>query len=269
MLKNTNNQKRRHMLKKKKKLENLVKLNIIASGFHAVQGLLILLISSSFALPVTTRFLVFDEATQSLQQSSTALFDLKLAYLVAGFFFLSALFHFLIAFVFRKKYVSDLMQGFNKFRWWEYSASASIMMVAIAMLAGVYELSLLLSIFFFTAIMNLLGLVMEVHNQTTKKTNWLSFNLGCLAGIVPWLIVGIYFIGTAAESGADAIPAFVYWIYVSIFIFFNAFAVNMVLQYKKIGKWKDYLYGEKSYIILSFVAKTLLAWQVFGGTLQP
>lgn len=257
------------MLSKKKKLEKLVKLNIIASGFHAVQGIIILLISSDFALPVTSRFLVFDEASQSLQQSSSVLFDLRIAYLVAGFFFLSALFHFFIAFVFRKQYINGLKQGINKFRWWEYSASASIMMVAIAMLAGVYELSLLLSIFFFTAIMNLLGLVMEVHNQTTKKTNWLSYNLGCLAGIIPWIIVAIYFIGTASESGANAIPTFVYWIYVSIFVFFNAFAINMVLQYKKIGKWKDYLYGETAYIMLSFVAKSLLAWQVFGGTLQP
>ena len=39
----------------------------------------------------------------------------------------------------------------------------------------------------------------------------------------------------------------------------------MVLQYKKIGPWKDYLYGERAYIILSLVAKSLLAWQVFAG----
>ncbi|PIZ46567.1 hypothetical protein COY32_03065, partial [candidate division WWE3 bacterium CG_4_10_14_0_2_um_filter_41_14] len=65
------------------------------------------------------------------------------------------------------------------------------------------------------------------------------------------------------------IPTFVYWIYVSIFLFFNSFAVNMILQYKKIGKWSDYLYGEKAYIVLSLVAKSLLAWQVFAGTLRP
>ena len=71
-----------------------------------------------------------------------------------------------------------------------------------------------------------------------------------------------------AENGAEA-PAFVYWIFVSIFVFFNLFAINMVLQYKKIGPWKDYMYGEFMYIVLSLVAKTLLAWQVFAGTLQP
>jgi len=41
----------------------------------------------------------------------------------------------------------------------------------------------------------------------------------------------------------------------------------MALQYKKVGPWKDYLYGERMYMILSLVAKSALAWQVFGGVL--
>ena len=257
------------MSKKKKTVAKLIKFNAVMSAVHALQGVLILFISSDFSLPVATRFLVFSESSQSLEQTGTTLFELQLAPLVAGFFFISAIFHLLIATIGKEKYESDIKQDINRFRWWEYSISASVMMIAIAMLAGVYELSLLLAIFFFTAIMNLLGLVMEVHNQTTRKTSWLAFNIGCLAGIVPWLIVAVYFIGTASESGADAIPTFVYWIYGSIFVFFNAFAVNMFLQYKKIGRWKDYLYGEKAYIVLSLVAKSLLAWQVYAGTLQP
>jgi hypothetical protein len=141
-------------------------------------------------------------------------------------------------------------------------------MVAIAMLVGIYDLALLIAIFALVAIMNLLGLVMEAHNQTTERTNWLSYLIGCLAGIVPWVVVGLSLWGSAAYGNGD-IPAFVYWIYVSIFIFFNAFAINMFLQYKGVGKWKDYMYGERMYIVLSLVAKSALAWQVFFGTLRP
>lgn len=253
----------------KKKLHKLVRFNLIMSAVHAVQGIAILLISSNFSLPVTSRYLVFNESTQSLEQAGMTLFSMPIALLVAVFFFISAAFHYYIATAGKKTYMRDLKQGINKFRWYEYALSASTMMVAISMLAGVYELSLLISVFAFTAIMNLLGLVMEVHNQTTKKTSWLSYVIGSISGIIPWIIVAIYFWGTATESGASAIPTFVYWIYISIFLFFNAFAINMLLQYKKVGKWKDYLYGERSYIVLSLVAKTLLAWQVFGGTLQP
>jgi hypothetical protein len=70
----------------------------------------------------------------------------------------------------------------------------------------------------------------------------------------------------AAKGG---VPNFVIGIYVSIAVFFNLFAVNMYLQYRKVGKWKDYLYGERVYVLLSLIAKSALAWQVFFGTLRP
>ena len=61
--------------------------------------------------------------------------------------------------------------------------------------------------------------------------------------------------------------AFVYGIVISLFVLFNTFAVVQYLQYKKVGKWSDYLRGEKTYITLSLVAKSALAWQIFSGTL--
>jgi hypothetical protein len=80
-------------------------------------------------------------------------------------------------------------------------------------------------------------------------------------------VIAIYLFG--AGSGEAKPPAFVYYIYLSIAIFFNCFVINMYLQYRKIWKWKDYLYGERMYVILSLVAKSMLAWQVFAGTLRP
>ena len=43
----------------------------------------------------------------------------------------------------------------------------------------------------------------------------------------------------------------------------------MVLQYKTIGPWRNYLFGESTYIFLSLAAKSALVWQVFAGTLVP
>jgi hypothetical protein len=247
--------------------KKLYKLNIIAGLLHLFQAIVVLVVSKSFSVPVSANFLAFDDATESLVPATTFIFDLSLPALIAAFFFLSAFFHFFIATVYRKKYESDLKLGINRARWIEYSLSASVMMVAISTLVGIYDFSSLLMIFVLTSVMNLMGLVMEVHNQTTKKTDWLSYNIGCLAGIIPWLVVAMY-MWTGANNGSSA-PTFVYWIFVSIFVFFSCFAGNMILQYKKIGPWKDYMYGERAYIILSLVAKTLLAWQVFAGTLRP
>jgi len=39
------------------------------------------------------------------------------------------------------------------------------------------------------------------------------------------------------------------------------------LQYKKVGKWSNYLVGERAYVTLSLIAKSLLAWQIFASTL--
>ncbi|MDQ5971869.1 MAG: hypothetical protein QG553_28 [Patescibacteria group bacterium] len=259
--------------KSKISLASLNSWNLVMAGLHFVQGAAVVLLSQSSTLPVTTNYLTLDTlASQSgnpvLVSASRHLFDVNLAYLVAAFFFMSAIAHLVIATVYRKTYEADLKKGINKARWFEYGISASTMMVAIAMLSGVYDLSSLLMIFALDFIMNMMGLVMEIHNQTTKKTSWLSYNIGCLAGIVPWAVFGIYVAGASAY-GSGQIPSFVYWIYLSMFLFFMSFAVNMYLQYKKVGKWADYLYGERVYMILSLVAKSALAWQVFFGTLRP
>lgn len=252
------------------KLKGLNRFNLIMGCLHFVQAIAVLLLSDpdKGVVPITLSFLKYDQTVSKLLPSSEQLFSVNMAWLVAIFFFLSSMAHLFIATVYRKKYESDLIKGINRVRWFEYALSASVMMVAISLLSGIYDISSLVMIFFLDAIMNLTGLAMEVHNQGEKKIKWLDFIIGCLAGIIPWIVFGIYVYG-AREFGGGNIPTFVYWIYVSIFIFFNSFAINMFLQYKKIGSWKDYLYGEKAYIVLSLVAKTLLAWQVFGGTLRP
>jgi hypothetical protein len=81
---------------------------------------------------------------------------------------------------------------------------------------------------------------------------------------MPWLAITIYLVGPGADQHP---PGFVYGIFFSLFVFFNCFAVNQWLQYKAVGKWNDYLIGERVYITLSLVAKSLLAWQIFASTL--
>lgn len=246
---------------------SLRRMNATAAALHAIQGVLVLVLSKPFGLPVTGSFLRFNASSQRLEPASTTLFHIQLPYLIAAFFFLSSIAHLTVTTVYNRTYNKNLQRGINKARWIEYALSASTMMVAIGMLVGIYDLGSLGMLFALIAVMNLMGLVMETHNQSAKRTSWISYWIGCLAGIVPWAVVALY-MWLGAHKGSPA-PTFVYWIFVSIFAFFSCFAVNMLLQYKKIGPWKDYLYGERMYIILSLVAKSLLAWQVFAGTLRP
>ena len=156
----------------------------------------------------------------------------------------------------------------NPIRFYEYALSSSLMIVLIGMLVGIWDLGAMIALFGVNAAMNLFGIMMELHNQYTEKTNWSAFIYGCFAGIIPWIVIMMYFLGAINSSGAEP-PGFVYAIIPTLFVFFNIFAINMVLQYRKVGRWRDYLFGERVYIILSLTAKTTLAWLIFAGTLAP
>lgn len=256
------------------KLSKLKRFNLIMGTIHLAQGLVMLFLATTviqkiaeFQPTITQFYLRFNPETKSLETASKALFELPFGILVASFLLISALAHSLI--VLRSEtYFKDLQKGINRFRWFEYALSSSIMIVLIATLFGIYDIASLVLIFVLNASMNLFGLVMEQLNIGTekKKINWGPFIWGAIAGIGPWVAIFIYMFGT---GNFGQVPWFVWAIVGTYFVAFNTFPINMILQYNGVGKWKDYLYGERVYIVLSLVAKSLLAWLVLFGAMQP
>lgn len=249
--------------------KNLRKYNFLMGTLHLAQSTLILLISNNnFSLPIVTNYLKFNPQTQTLDTYTEKFADLRIAPLIAMFLFLSAVAHFSLTVPgIYEWYIKNLKKRINYARWIEYMFSSSIMIAIIAMLVGVYDLSSLILIVSINSVMILCGMIMEVHNQTTSKTNWLSFWIGSFAGMVPWIVIALYLFGSGDENSGP--PNFVYGIFFTIFLFFNSFAINMYLQYKRVGKWDNYVFGEAIYILLSLLAKSALAWQVYAGTLRP
>jgi hypothetical protein len=84
------------------------------------------------------------------------------------FSFLSALFHLIVVLSF-DSYTHGLRRGINKFRWWEYSISSSVMIALISMLFGVYDIVTLVAIMSVNACMNLFGLLFEVSNSYLRE----------------------------------------------------------------------------------------------------
>lgn len=251
-----------------KTYRGLRRFNLIMGFLHLLQGVFMILVSNDTTYPIFTNYLNFDRETFTLAPTAELFYEVPFGIAVAIFLLLSAAAHFSLATFGYRWYVKNLAKGMNPARFYEYALSSSLMIVLIGMLVGLWDLGALILIFGLNAMMNLFGLLMELHNQTTQKTDWTSFIFGSIAGIIPWIVIVMYFLG--AINSADAKPPeFVYAIIPTIFVFFNIFAVNMVLQYKKVGKWKDYLFGERMYIVLSLVAKTVLAWQIWFGTLAP
>lgn len=234
--------------------------NWVMGGLHFLQAVLVVVLATDFTLPVFASYLEGPPGTPAA--APTELFDVSIAWGVAAFLFLSALFHFIVASVGSSRYRDQLSRGQNQFRWIEYSLSSSIMIILIAMLTGISDVAALVALFGVNAGMIFFGSVQERY-EAPGGSLW-PFWLGCVLGVVPWIAIGIYLV----SPGSDAQPpGFVYGIFVSLFVFFNVFAITQWLQYRQVGRWRNYLTGERTYILLSLLAKSALAWQVFGGTL--
>ena len=248
------------------RIAGLRRWNLTAAAAHVIQMVLVLVLANDFSLPVTASYVEGPPGTPA--SSPVVLFDTRVAWGVALFFGLSALFHLLVALPpFNRRYMAGLAQQHNYFRWVEYSISSSVMIVLIAQITGISEVTALIAIFGVNASMILFGWLQEKY-ETPGSGGWLPFIFGCIAGSVPWLALLVYVIAPGATTDAEP-PAFVYGIIISLFLFFNVFALVQWAQYKRVGRWSDYLVGERTYIILSLAAKSALAWQVFAGTLVP
>ena len=257
--------------------EKLRRFNLIMGGLHLIQGIAMLFLATNviqkigeFSPEISQFYLAFNPETRSLETASRVLFELPFGVMVASFLFISAIAHALVSIPkkLNEIYNADLTKGINKFRWFEYSLSSSIMIVLIATLFGIYDIASLILIFIVNATMNLFGLVMEQLNVGRSKDNieWGPFIWGSIAGVAPWIAILLYMFGT---GNFGEVPWFVWAIVGTYFVAFNTFPINMILQYKKVGKWADYLYGERVYIVLSLVAKSILAWLVLFGAMQP
>lgn len=238
--------------------------NLTAGTLHLLSLLVVVLFSNNFSLPVTATYMTGPPGSSFADP--VLLFSNNVSYTIAIFFGLSAFFHFLVVSKrFFPRYTTGLRQGQNIFRWVEYSLSSSVMILLIAQLNGISDYAALLAIAGVNVSMILFGWLQEKFT-TPGDGQWLPFIFGCIAGAIPWVIFTIQLLTPGSASDISA-PGFVYAIVFSLFIFFNCFALVQYLQYRAKGKWANYLRGEKSYIALSFVAKSLLAWQIFAATL--
>jgi len=242
---------------------SLRRYNLVAAAFHAVQAAAVLALANDFTIPITGTYLIGPPGSPG---ETVPVLDVPVGIAVAGFLALSAVFHGVVASPgFFDRYVAGLEKKINVFRWVEYSLSSSLMIVLIALITGISDVAALLAIFGVNASMILFGWLQEKYHQPGDR-GWLPFVFGCLAGVVPWLAILVYVVAPGSTSGAEP-PTFVYAIIVSLFAFFNVFALVQWLQYRRLGRFRDYLVGERAYVTLSLIAKSALAWQVFGGTL--
>jgi len=176
---------------------SLYKWNMWMGIMHFVQAAAILTLSQTvtqmknFKLPLLTHYLNWDSGfpEDDTQERGT----IKFAAACSIFSFLSALFHGIVIMNF-DTYTHNLRKGINKYRWWEYSLSSSVMIGLIAMLFGIYDVVTLTGLVTVNALMNLFGLLFEVMNSNLREAgitevDWSAFIYGSFAGVVPWAMI--------------------------------------------------------------------------------
>ena len=242
------------------RLQNLRTWNIGLTVLHGAQAVLILALSSGFAITVTSTFPEGPPGTRA--PTPEGLFDVRIGIAVAVFLGLAALDHLLTATVGRRRYEADLTHGINRFRWVEYSLSATLMILLIAAYSGITDITAVLAIIGANVGMILFGWFQERMNPPGRaRTTMMPFWFGAIVGLAPWVAILVNVVG------AETVPGFVYGIVIAEFVFFFSFGLTQWLQYRQVGPWADYVYGEKTYLVLSLGAKSVLAWQIYGGSL--
>jgi hypothetical protein len=237
-------------------------VNVLVGVLLGAEGVLMLVLSSSLSLPVTASFLRNDPVAVQSPAAGEVVFRLAIGPAVAVFLLLAMADHLLVAAPgLHRWYESALERRANYARWIEYSVSASIMIVLICMFAGIRDIAALVGLFAANTAMILFGLLME-RQQMAGEADWSAYWFGCLAGAVPWLVIFWYVLG------APRVPGFVWAITITQLLLFAAFAVNMALQYLRAGPWRSYLTGERAYLTLSLIAKSLLAWLIYANVLR-
>ncbi len=236
--------------------------NVVIGTLLAVEASVVLATSNDLSLPVTGAWLRDDPVAVRGPVPAHTVFSVRIGPLVAAFLFLAAIDHLLVASpIAIRAYERGITAHRNMFRWAEYALSASVMIVLIGLFVGLRDIGAVVAVFALNTTMILFGALME-REQEPGGADWTAFWFGCFAGAVPWALVFVH------VAGAPTVPGFVWAITVTQLVLFIAFAVNMALQYARVGRWRSYVFGETGYIVLSATAKSLLAWLIFANVLR-
>jgi hypothetical protein len=215
-------------------------------------------------------------------------YELSLTWLIAVFFFLSFAFQLAAYFPNVYSYEALLKRGRHPLRFIEYSISSPLMVIAIALLSGIFEHYALLGMFFAMFSCNILGLLAEhlASMKPKEKTDeedrllrnvdagmrsehltvtWIAHVAGWLCVIGAWLpVLSAFSLGNS--EGTVAAPDFVYVIIATMFVLFNSFGINQLLELSGVYGHET---AELVYITLSLTSKSLLGWMIFANVLAP
>lgn len=245
--------------------------------WHGIAGLLHLVQSGYCVALTNTTFK--NKGTFKVSNSEKTVAEYKIGNLVGVFSLLAALDHG-YTFYDGDHYLQMLNKGYNTYRWWEYSISAGIMVVIIAQLSSINDIKLLGLLFGANLVLQYFGYSTEKHVSKGRLDQAQMDNAaGFVLFVSMWVPIFIAFF-TAIQENDTKPPDGVYTIIFVMFVLFLVFGIMNMMYVKSTAycksqkaslcKFSDFRKVEIGYLILSFVAKSLLTnLTLFGGVMRP
>lgn len=254
--------------------EQLYKWNIAFAAILLLQALAIMIFGGNQAFPVALQFPAVDQLASSanghevIASATRHLFDLPIMWVVVAILVLLAGSHAAVATAYRKRYEASLERGVSEARWATIGVVGGVVLLAVSLLSGIYQLSSLLMIFTLSVVGCLA--VFAAENLTARNEKGRLSHLVCALGLkavlLPWVVLALGVVGTLLYNGQ--VPAFVYGIYLSLGLFTVALMWLTHLRIKRAGKWTDSYKTEKAYMLIGLGAVSAVAWQIFAGALN-
>ena len=204
------------------------------------------------------------------------------------------------------RYSDMIREGRNPLRFIEYSISASIMLMIIALINGIIDIHLLFCIAVLTASCQLCGLVVEYIDDINMK--WINHLNGWLTFCSAYWCITRAFVASAEAVDGVSPPDFVYLIVLLLFLLYASFGMVQLVELMCITKWMNFkinwfwvcprwcgegcckcferetdsvwcpslrkddrcnpLYKEMVFVTLSLGAKMVLGWMLFVNILM-
>jgi hypothetical protein len=218
--------------------------NLAIALVHLVQALIVLAVAAG------------NVETISRTGASAPVLNLSVGSALAVVFVVLAATHGAAGSVLTEVYLRDLRRGRNSIRWAGMYLTAPTLMVLVALLAGIQDVPRLALVVAATVAMVGLGSMQEQLNPLGRReTTMVPLIAAVVVGLVPWaMVLGAFLAADQHELAGST--------FVALFVLWGSVWVNAVLQYRQIGPWSDFLYGERTALTLSLVVNSALAWEI-------
>lgn len=254
--------------------EGLKRLNITSAVLLFIQAVILLIIgnASGGSRPVSLGYLSKDPLSTATGGQASYLpaghhfFDISLLYILVFTLLAAALGYLASATFWRSTYEADLSNSLNRLRWRFGALIGGLVMVTIGLLVGMSDLALLILVFGLSVGSHLFALLAEQLKSRLKAGEKLKYWGGIMPAILAWLAVALYV--KASYIYGTGSPSYLYIIPAVMLVLFIAIALVRYKQLQRAGNWSDYMYVERTYIVLGLVSLTVLSWMVYGWLLH-